>query len=394
MQGQAGSHQAGLLLRPQPIESLVARPANAGPVVRHVQSLGPARIAMPPLRTGAAFFDVWPVREYPEQGCGHWPAYHSYAPPLFVLHDVLLHSSAGIIGVGGAAISETLAHTQPKQHHYETLAKDIRLTPGAITKLPGVHVSLLTGAASNYAQALLGGLARITQVPENYLAETTTVLIPAGLAMPADSWGLLDLPPSVLPRMVHDHETLRIETLILPLSVTGDSAPHPCVLEFYRRISANVAPAPGRFPTRIILARGPAAQRLLLNEDDLIATLAPLGFRVVRPETLSLADQVRLFRGAEAIIAPHGAALANLGFARPGTIVVELLMDACVDWRYRHLAALAGLDYDCVLGRALRPWPDLGPALQTARWQISAQHVAASVAQALAQHHQQTRVAA
>ena len=72
--------------------------------------------------------------------------------------------------------------------------------------------------------------------------------------------------------------------------------------------------------------------RPLVNEDEVVDALARLGFTPIKPETLSFADQVRLFRGAEAIVAPHGAELTNLGFCRPGCVVLELLMDSYANW--------------------------------------------------------------
>ncbi len=41
-------------------------------------------------------------------------------------------------------------------------------------------------------------------------------------------------------------------------------------------------------------------------------------------EDLSVREQARLFHDAEIVIAPHGAALANLVFCRPGTHILEL----------------------------------------------------------------------
>ncbi|HBW56875.1 MAG TPA: hypothetical protein DEF27_03370, partial [Oscillatoriales bacterium UBA8482] len=45
----------------------------------------------------------------------------------------------------------------------------------------------------------------------------------------------------------------------------------------------------------------------------------------VELETLSVAEQARLFAHAKVIIAPHGAGLTNLMFCSPETIVIELV---------------------------------------------------------------------
>ncbi|HUA51661.1 MAG TPA: glycosyltransferase family 61 protein, partial [Candidatus Sulfotelmatobacter sp.] len=49
------------------------------------------------------------------------------------------------------------------------------------------------------------------------------------------------------------------------------------------------------------------------------------GFEPVSPEALGFVDQVKLFAAASVIAGPHGAGLANMVFAPPGTPVVELI---------------------------------------------------------------------
>jgi capsular polysaccharide biosynthesis protein len=68
-------------------------------------------------------------------------------------------------------------------------------------------------------------------------------------------------------------------------------------------------------PRRLYVSRSDAKLRRIANEGDLLRVLAEHDFEVVTPGTLSLRDQVALFMGAEAIVGPHGAGLANLLFA-------------------------------------------------------------------------------
>ena len=363
----------------------LAMPAHAAGVypVQHVHSLGPARIAVPPLPTGGHFFDLWPVRELPEQGRWAAPHYDSFAPPLFVLHDVTVHSSAGILAIGDAVIGESLANTAPQLHAYRALVKGIAIQPSDVKHLAGSHVTVLAAGEGDYRHALLDGLARLSAVPDSYLAACAGLLIPRGSAVQAELLGLFDLLPSLGVREVDRGETLRVETLVFPLSVCGESAYHPCVSDFFRRLSANVPPSPVRLPRRFYIDRRGTGIRPLRNEGELIAALVHAGFEPVQLESLTLAEQIRLFRQAEAVVAPHCSALTNLGFARPGCLVVELLMDAYVDWSFRNLAALTGLRYDCVLGRARRPWPDLTIGFHRTPWEISVHHVIAAVAHSL-----------
>ena len=50
---------------------------------------------------------------------------------------------------------------------------------------------------------------------------------------------------------------------------------------------------------------------------------------------------------------PHGAALTNLGFCRPGAVVSELHMSGYVQWTFRRLAALRGLTYGGLVGEVV-----------------------------------------
>jgi len=92
----------------------------------------------------------------------------------------------------------------------------------------------------------------------------------------------------------------------------------------------------------------------VLDEPGLMAHLADRGFEMVDPGSLPVTEQIRAFAEASLIVAPHGAALANLTFASPGAAVVELFPAGCLlpdFWRlacgvpglrYRYLSAPGG----------------------------------------------------
>ena len=90
-------------------------------------------------------------------------------------------------------------------------------------------------------------------------------------------------------------------------------------------ISQNVPDKPGTPPSRrIYISRKTAAHRKLANEQELENFLKLYGFEFYSFDSLDFADQVRLMRSAECIFTVHGAALANLIFAQPGTRVIEI----------------------------------------------------------------------
>ena len=98
---------------------------------------------------------------------------------------------------------------------------------------------------------------------------------------------------------------------------------------------------PGR--SRLIyLARGDQQRRILGNRDAVEACFAEEGFDVVRPERLSVAEQVRLVASAVFVAGETGSNLANAGFSDPGTTVLELMPDCYADGWIRAMSRLLG----------------------------------------------------
>jgi hypothetical protein len=95
---------------------------------------------------------------------------------------------------------------------------------------------------------------------------------------------------------------------------------------------------------RIYISRAGATSRRILNEPDLLQMLEPHGYRPVAMEKLSLAEQLALFRDAESIISPTGAALAHLHLCHPDTRLLILMPVGCLDFLYRDMARTVGLN--------------------------------------------------
>lgn len=92
-------------------------------------------------------------------------------------------------------------------------------------------------------------------------------------------------------------------------------------------------------PKRLYLTRGTAKNtRRVVNEDEVMRLLEPLGFVKLDPGAHTVQEQIDLFTAAEAIVAPHGAALANLTFCSPGVRVLELFAPKYVNPCYWTIA--------------------------------------------------------
>ncbi len=94
-------------------------------------------------------------------------------------------------------------------------------------------------------------------------------------------------------------------------------------------------------PERIYVSRrGVESFRTMLNEQEVEAEMARLGFTIVRPQEFSVDDQVTMFSRARVIVGPHGAGLTNAAFAPPGCLVIDILPESWKDFWTLHLTQL------------------------------------------------------
>jgi capsular polysaccharide biosynthesis protein len=91
-------------------------------------------------------------------------------------------------------------------------------------------------------------------------------------------------------------------------------------------------------------------RRRILEEERIIEWLKTQGFEIIDCGQMSVKDQAAAFAHAELIVGPHGGALTNLIFCRPGTKVVELLSSKYPNPCYRNLCGVAGLPYFGIIG--------------------------------------------
>jgi hypothetical protein len=148
------------------------------------------------------------------------------------------------------------------------------------------------------------------------------------------------------------HPHVSADLLVVPQSPAMTEKNPPWAVAFLRE---RLLPPVDGPRGGIYVTRGPSANnRTVVNEAEVLDLLAGRGFEAVDPGQLSVLDQIRTFASATVIVAPHGAALANLIFASPGAAVVELFPAGCVlpdFWRlasgvpglrYRYLSAASG----------------------------------------------------
>jgi capsular polysaccharide biosynthesis protein len=119
-------------------------------------------------------------------------------------------------------------------------------------------------------------------------------------------------------------------------------------MQFVRDLFLNDTPKPKR---RILLSRRAAKNRRWVEEERALPELQKMGFERYEFETLSVAEQAKMFSEAEVVIMPHGGGLANCVFCSPGTHVIELFSNAYLPTFMMSLSDRLDLNYHAFVGR-------------------------------------------
>lgn len=162
-----------------------------------------------------------------------------------------------------------------------------------------------------------------------------------------ESWALLGARTPVIeaagvPR-------LRADLLLVPSAPGTSGVMAPWICDWLRARFAGAA-RPDGGARRLYISRRRAARGRIHNEEDVERVLRRHGFSTVDAETLSFAQQLALFAGAEAVVGPHGAGLSNIVFAPPGCRVLELFAPSYMNVCYWTLACQRDLPYAFLLG--------------------------------------------
>jgi capsular polysaccharide biosynthesis protein len=229
-------------------------------------------------------------------------------------------------------------------------------------RLPEIHdvsgtvVSLATrGTAGNYFHFLMELLPRWgifrelwpDVTPDLLLLNRRTAFQQQLLAM----LGLDDAPAlEVTPRTA-----VRADLLLVPGQPNPRTLAPPWTTEWLRTHLP-----PGRTadrPKRIYLTRGNRPNtRRLVNEAELRPLLERHGFTTIDAGSLTVQDQIDHFAAADVVVAPHGAALTNLVFCRPGVRVLELFAPRYLNWCFWAIACNnPGSRYHYLVGDSRRP---------------------------------------
>ena len=164
-----------------------------------------------------------------------------------------------------------------------------------------------------------------------------------------------------------NNQVLRVDEVLWIGPVAQHDRRKSQTLRDLAQLLGPAAPATA-LPRRLYVTRPPDAIRPIANQPQLEDLARSRGYHVIDPATLSFPEQVGLFHGADHVLGPMGAALANTVFMRPGARV-SMFTNRRVDPFYYDIARLIGLEFDWVFFQDAEAWTN---AMQTEAWAIDA----------------------
>ena len=159
----------------------------------------------------------------------------------------------------------------------------------------------------------------------------------------------LKVPSNKLRKIPANSNGYLCEKAVLPSLPSFPGVVPPETIQYLRSIVPETSFQAG---AKLYIDRGKSKRRKIPEEERIIDWLKTQGFEIIDCGKMSVKDQAAAFAHAELIVAPHGGALTNLIFCRPGTKIVELLSSEYPNPCYRNLCGVAKLPYIGIIGNS------------------------------------------
>lgn len=290
------------------------------------------------------------------EGAPVWHAGHGGAP-AFGVH-VCRVASAYYAPEFGAVITRggVVLHSSVAEALY--LTPTLLALPGAAASNDGVSLTLPTdiaqlrsatvflpwGGRFNYGHFLLDALPALAAVRETGLLATHPPVTPLlnpwqrellQLYLGEDAYQPVETPARVL----------EIGDVVFASPMDHFlHAPNRIMVEVRDAILTNIKTGPTRM-SRLYLSRRKDEKRRLINEVTLEEAMRLRGFTIVFPADYSVVEQISLFRDADIIVAPTGAALANVLFCKANAKIFEIQPTNFVGIWVRAISHLVGANW-------------------------------------------------
>ncbi|GBR50122.1 capsular polysaccharide biosynthesis protein-like protein [Neokomagataea thailandica NBRC 106555] len=191
-------------------------------------------------------------------------------------------------------------------------------------------VVLLCGPAYQiYGHWLVDFLPRLLLLREaGHALETLHYLLPHNLLDFSWNWlEFLGIPRENVSTYDVVRDRCHIKRAIIPTCIRGNSRATPILGQMFQKLrgdtESNAAQTPKRkiFVSRALWGN---TTRQLINQEDVENFVKELGFDVIYPERLSLAEQIETFSTASIIMGEYGSGLHNSVLAPAGAEIITL----------------------------------------------------------------------
>lgn len=110
----------------------------------------------------------------------------------------------------------------------------------------------------------------------------------------------------------------------------------------------------------LYISRSDSSIRRVLNEEELIETLKPYGFKTVVSSKLTIKQKIKLFANAKVVMGACGAGLINFIFCKPGTKAIEIFNEGFILEPFYDIAEKVDLDHRYVICKGNKEIKDAG----------------------------------
>lgn len=275
--------------------------------------------------------------------------------PYFPTHMMVL-KNARVCGVGGSVITRDNSllsevsfefGKEPENHSIFTYNKLPRIT-GNLNQ-----VALLSFCQPyNYYHWMFDILPRFYLLRQSHLDFQKIIINPLRVPFQYETLNMLGIHDTSLVAC-HQNFHVKVNQLQIPFlpSYLGYMPKWAC--EFLRSEFLKYREEKQGYE-RLYISRESNCRKVT-NENEIMELLGRYGFKKITLENMSVKEQISLFSSAEVVISPHGAALANLVFCKPGTKVIELFPETYIHPHYRVLSHQVDLNYYYLVGKSVRP---------------------------------------
>ena len=216
---------------------------------------------------------------------------------------------------------------------------------------------ILAGFYPNYHHFLIDCLGSLANFEHTHSYDHLPILFSGQLTR----WQgeLLNLLGVDAERIIQRGETrpYHVDTLVFPSLLSRFNVSHPAAVRFLRKklVKNDLKVRPGK---RVFITRRNIRGRKIANEEALISMVKRYGVEIINTAGWTVAQQVEYFSDVELIIAPGGAALANLLFCPQDTKVIILSSDRSWVETFTTITGLLGMKaWVCIGVSSVPPMP-------------------------------------